>query len=212
MLWGGKNLSSSITLPVTNLANGIWIYGSAFFGISLTTGDINGDNKTDLVVGNLGKVNVIFASNVVTYSVSQSVSLINNKVSFTDNSGEAEYLAYSSIAAGDINGDAFDDVVVGAIFALGYRGRIYIFFGSANTQSLSISSSSTPTGTTWSRINGNIDNGQLGVSVGIVHGIPGTSDDIVLGAPFAPDDLGTSYLVCRSTCKQKLSLCIRCIG
>jgi hypothetical protein len=43
-----------------------------------------------------------------------------------------DYLGASVTIGGDLNGDGYDDVLIGSQYAEGYKGRVYIFNGSAS--------------------------------------------------------------------------------
>ena len=64
--------------------------------------------------------------------------------------GEAStnFAGYSVSNAGDVNGDGFDDLIVGAPFATGYVGRSYVVFGASKMASPIALSSLTVVGNT----------------------------------------------------------------
>jgi LPXTG-motif cell wall-anchored protein len=110
---------------------------SDMFSKSLSPiGDINGDGVEDFAIGAQnypsggvqGRVYIFFGG-----AVAGSLLAIDADVIIT---GEASSNFGESIApAGDVNGDGFDDLIVGASYytsgGIGYRGRAYIFYGSA---------------------------------------------------------------------------------
>jgi len=98
------------------------------FGISVSpAGDFNGDGFSDLLVGanvslGIGKAYIFFGG--PSFDGVPDVEMSGRE--FVDNYG------YAVTGLGDINGDGFDDVAVGALYndALGDRtGQVYIYLG-----------------------------------------------------------------------------------
>ncbi|MBM3934298.1 MAG: hypothetical protein FJ319_08365 [SAR202 cluster bacterium] len=118
------------------------IDGSDFSGRSIAVGDLNADGINDLVIGadgarvgsnfNAGEVYVLFGQHVNgTYQLSSSTT---TNVTFTGT--DANDLLGISVAIGDINGDGFRDLAIGASLAepagLGAStnyGDAYVVFG-----------------------------------------------------------------------------------
>ncbi|MBI2894492.1 MAG: FG-GAP repeat protein, partial [Deltaproteobacteria bacterium] len=107
----------------------------AYFGWSVSTaGDVNGDGLDDVIVGacrydngqnNEGRAFVYHGS----------AAGLDAAAAWTDESAQASALfGYSVSTAGDVNGDGFDDVIVGARdYADGENneGRAFVYHGSA---------------------------------------------------------------------------------
>jgi len=98
-------------------------------------GDINGDGIHDFVVSISDKSTDDFTNNGKIYIVFGKASGWNKCMSIdelSDASFEGEntyqYLGSNWVGGNDLNGDGFDDIVVGANY-LSYRGRVYIIFG-----------------------------------------------------------------------------------
>src|SRR4028118_1090620 len=106
-------------------------------------GDVNGDGKDDLIIGafgadpngvqNAGQGYVVFGS-TVGFAPSLNVSDLDGTNGFAiDGIAEEDYLSRVS-AAGDVNGDGFDDVIIGAFAAdpngNAFAGTSYVVFGS----------------------------------------------------------------------------------
>ncbi|ELR99331.1 integrin alpha, partial [Gloeocapsa sp. PCC 73106] len=140
---GGFN--SSLNLSSLNGSNGFAINGinaddSSGESVS-SAGDINGDGFDDLIIGAYradangrysGQSYVVFGSNGG-FSASLNLSSLNgsngfaiNGINHRDNSGR------SVSSAGDINGDGFDDLIIGADGADpngSSSGQSYVVFG-----------------------------------------------------------------------------------
>jgi hypothetical protein len=103
----------------------------AFFGERLATaGDVNGDGYSDVIVGaryDNGEVDEGRA-----YVYYGSASGLSASPSWTyENDEEGSLLGHGVASAGDVNGDGYDDVIVGASRVGDNRGRVYLFHGSA---------------------------------------------------------------------------------
>jgi hypothetical protein len=158
-----QNVAVTVTNAVENIdltflapSQGFIIQGDAaddLTGRSVSSaGDINGDGYTDLVLGALGAVAddggrdageayVIFGSASgfgTTVGGRQVIDLTNltSSQGFIIQGDEAlDQAGYSVSSAGDVNGDGFDDIIVGAPFGndAGDRtGEAYVLFGSAS--------------------------------------------------------------------------------
>ena len=122
-------------IDVTNLgSNGFAFKGLAeeYAGYSVgSAGDINGDGLADLIVGtaNGNKSYVIFgkADNTAVEATAIEAGnggfVINGLLDPTDKS------RYAVSAAGDVNGDGFDDLIVGGRGIGNFTGKSYVIFG-----------------------------------------------------------------------------------
>jgi hypothetical protein len=113
---------------------------AAYFGSSVSTaGDVNGDGYADVIVGAYEYDNGEGAEGVagVYHGSASGLNLIPN---WTAESNEAgAYFGYSVSTAGDVNGDGYADVIVGADqYDNGEddEGRAFVFHGSASGLSL----------------------------------------------------------------------------
>ncbi len=113
------------------------------FGYSVASaGDVNGDGYSDLIVGaprftDIAVLNFVGAAFVFTggpYGYSPTPAW-----SFRSDQPNSQFGA-AVASAGDVNGDGYDDVIVGAPFyshGEGEEGRAYVFYGGASGVSLS---------------------------------------------------------------------------
>ena len=198
-------------------------------GTSVAAGNISGhtDGTQDVIIGtpnaattggaNSGKIYVVFgvaASHPVLVNGAFAVSSINGTNGFEiDNDDSVGGLAGTSVAAGDINGDGKDDVIIGAPNALGGAGKTYIVFGSSSTWGaptpIPVLLSQLTGSTGINGTNGFVANGVnagdhsgTSVAVGDING-DGVAD-LIIGAPHAPGqltrvDAGSTYVVLGST-------------
>ncbi len=173
-----------------------------FSGISVSSaGDINGDGFDDFLIGADGFVNyrgrtyVIFGTNAG-YPAEFEVADINGTngffltgVSNFDGSG------ISVSSAGDVNGDNFDDLIIGAPNVNSDAGAAYVFFGKASGFSTNVSLSSL-NGTNGFIMNGIAANDLTGHSVSSAGDFNNDGfDDILVGAYKANGNAGATYLI-----------------
>ncbi|MBX7041497.1 MAG: FG-GAP-like repeat-containing protein [Ignavibacteria bacterium] len=108
---------------------------SASFGFSVSTaGDVNGDGYSDVIVGAYAFDNGQTDEGRA-YVYHGSASGLSATASWTAESNQGSaFFGYSVSTAGDVNGDGFSDVIVGAyVFDNGQtdEGRAFVYHGSA---------------------------------------------------------------------------------
>ncbi|WP_108302734.1 VCBS domain-containing protein, partial [Limnohabitans sp. JirII-29] len=184
-------------------------------------GDVNGDGLADLVVGasasdptagaDAGRSYVVFGKSTTTAvnltavaaTSSPSGGFVINGQSSSDQSG------FSVSAAGDVNGDGFADVVVGAAYssaATTNAGRSYVVFGKSTTTAIDLSAVTAGTG-------GFVINGQSAVYLS-GRSVSGAGDvngdglaDLVVGEPGNGSTFsGRSYVVFGKTSTTAINL------
>lgn len=209
--------SPSMPLSSLNGSNGFRLDSPAEYdmsGVSVdSAGDINGDGYADLIIGAPGAAPVGYnsGSSYVVFGHSGHFShpfelrLLNGVNGFRlDGEQETGMSGIAVSAAGDINGDGVDDLVVGAsgtaAIALG-AGRAYVVFGRSGggfPHPLTLASLNGENGFRLDGINGH--QFHLGASVSAAGDINGDGiADLVIGAPGAhangKPDSGSSYVV-----------------
>lgn len=133
-------LGSIIELSSINGSNGFKIRGDselAHLGISLDSGDINGDFIDDIFIAangtlnsglNKGAVHVIFGKKQPFDGVFD-ISIIDGKNGFTLIGDVNDQAGVESISnAGDINGDGLSDLIIGAPGLSNTPGKTYVIY------------------------------------------------------------------------------------
>jgi len=185
----------------------IYKFSIDLLGSSVSTaGDVNGDGYDDIIIGNLHNNFVSFGVVHVIYG-SETGSLLNldlattpldpAKTGFTIRGGLNDYLGYSVSTAGDINGDGYDDIIMGVHRRNNNQGAVYVVYG-AKTSSLSnIDLTSTPLNpaTTGFKITGS-----SGDSLGYLVSTAGDMnndgyDDIIVTASQKESAKGVVYVI-----------------
>lgn len=183
-------------------ADGFMIAGSNLesLGVSLAAaGDVNNDGYDDIIVGaqdssfrdavGPGRAYVIFGG-AGTFGAPDgngrdvlSTSTFSAANGFVINGIALEDFAGSFVAgAGDINGDGFADVMVGAVLANGGVGEAYVVFGKAGGFS-NVDAATMLAGTGCTIVADQNSDGQLGI-VSLIGDINGDGfADIGVGAP-----------------------------
>ena len=177
-------------------------------------GDFNGDGFGDLIIGapnafnnggDSGSAYVLFGRDpaVDPFAATINLSTLNGSNGFRiDGAAPSDFLGASVGTAGDVNGDGFDDLLVGATQTSG-PGVAYVIFGGENVAStlptpgiLSVSALTPSQGLTLDGVN---IGDKTGDSVSSGEDINGDGfDDLIIGAPLAANsgaDAGSSYVV-----------------
>jgi glycosylphosphatidylinositol phospholipase D len=179
-------ITSSIERSVTFTSNDPYGYQ----GTSLAAGDFNGDGLADLAIGVpgyslrgkplLGAIRVVYSGNAV---------LGEETINLTDEPADVERFGDEpaarfgwAMAAVDLNADGSADLAVSApTFGAqsdGYRGKVFVYFGTGNSTGLS----ATPDLT----IEPDEDLTMLGASLASTDADGDGFDDLLIGSPYAP--------------------------
>jgi hypothetical protein len=210
-----SGFGAGLNLSELNGSNGFAINGIAYdnSGSSVSSaGDVNGDGFDDLIIGAFratpngiryaGQSYIVFGSNSG-FSASLNLSELNGSNGFAINGIAANDLSGRSVSsAGDVNGDGFDDLIIGANWASpnGIRsGQSYVVFGSKSGFGAGLNLSEL-NGSNGFAINGIAADDESGNSVSSAGDVNGDGfDDLIIGARFASSNVirkaGQSYVV-----------------
>ena len=185
-------------------------------GVSVSAaGDVNGDGIDDVIVG-AKYANEGGTQRGAAYVVFGKTGAVRGTINFTgldpadgvkfSGTANNDYAGASVSGAGDVNGDGFADVIVGAYGADGqqFRGAAYVVFGSAAPVSLTLGALN---GTNGFRVGQPVSGGGnatvsdfLGYSVNVAGDVNGDGlDDVIIGAksadPAGRSAAGQSFVV-----------------
>ncbi|WP_035333341.1 FG-GAP-like repeat-containing protein [Dyadobacter crusticola] len=105
---------------------------NSFFGFSLSSGDVNGDGYSDVLCGAPKYFNGQIDEGAFFVSYGSSTGLQSNFIKFEVNQANASF-GHSVSCVGDVNGDGFNDVAVGAPYysnGQNYEGVVFLYNGS----------------------------------------------------------------------------------
>jgi len=205
----GRTTSFAANLNLSTLdgTTGFKINGEAAYdrsGYSVAAaGDVNGDGIDDLIIGashaspngySSGASYVVFGR-TIGFAANLNLSTLDGTTGFKINGeGAYDYSGQSVAAAGDVNGDGIDDLIIGASFASqneAYSGASYVVFG-RTTGFAAVLELSAIDGTTGIRINGEVAYDYSSLSVASAGDVNGDGiDDLIIGA-FGADPNGNS--------------------
>lgn len=175
-LGGASGLSSTAatTLNGESLASG--------FGYSVSgAGDVNSDGFDDVIAGAYGYSSSTGRAFVYLGSSSGTSTTANRTIT----GAASTSLGQSVSGAGDVDGDGFDDVIVGAYNYGSGTSRAYVFSGS-----------STGLGTTaTTTLTGEAPSDDFGITVSGAGDVNGDGySDVIVGAPYHDYSGGKAYV------------------
>jgi hypothetical protein len=169
---GGQPTASGLGTDPSWSAQGV----AEWFGYSVATaGDVNGDGYSDVIIGGYAAEN--YNGRAHLYLGEPSVNGMGGLAatpSWTQ-TGIAEWFGYSVAAAGDVNGDGYSDVIVGAPANAGTAGKAYLYLGENSSFGLATIPS-------WTDVGG-IAGDEFGRSVATAGDVNGDGySDVIVGA------------------------------
>lgn len=208
-----RQMLTTIDLAALTVTEGMTIYGATggeLSGFSVSdAGDVNGDGLDDLIVSSkdqsrsgfsvAGASYLVFGSTTMPASIDLA-TIGTAGVTFQGVKGTGRF-GYSVSAAGDVNADGFDDLIMSAPFGVGpmneaLAGDTYVFFGSASLPSIITANSANVT------VYGAEAQDRSGISVSGAGDVNGDGyDDMVIGANLADaagnakSGAGESYVI-----------------
>jgi hypothetical protein len=160
-------------------------------------GDINGDGFADFIIGDFGKAHVVYGSGAYLGDIDLSTDLTSAQ-GFVIKSSIPYYDCYNVREAGDVNGDGYADIIIGASSASPmsryYAGQSYIIYGSSSPETIDLSTELTSSqGYT---VLGAASYDASGYSVSTAGDINGDGyADIIIGAANARGYAGQSDII-----------------
>ncbi len=173
--YGGTNMNTVVDVTMSGQA--------AFdqFGVSVSTaGDVNGDGYSDVIVGAFGN-----SSNAGRTYIYFGGATMDNIADLTmSGEGANQYFGVSTSTAGDVNGDGYDDVIVGAYSYGSSVGRAYLYYGGAAMNNIVDVTMTGEASGVW-----------FGVSVSTAGDLNGDGySDVVVGAFGYANNSGRAYV------------------
>ncbi len=176
IFFGGVSMNNAVDVTMSNIGN---------FGESVSdAGDVNGDGFDDVIVG-------AWADNSLTGKsyIFYGGSTMNNTADVIMSEDPSNVFGWSVSTAGDVNGDGFSDVIVGAWANNSSTGKSYIYFGGTSMNNIADVT-----------ISGEISANKFGVSVSTAGDVNGDGfSDVIIGADGNNSSTGKSYIFFGST-------------
>jgi FG-GAP repeat/FG-GAP-like repeat len=195
--------------PTTRVKTGVsrlFIYEGSAVGLTLPSapfaigdvidsvacaGDVNGDGYADVIVGSVSangnRLRATFPGGAFAYLGSATGLSTMPSAAPIGPDGDGSAFGSAVASAGDVNGDGYADVIIGAPGADGGAGRAHVYLGGA----MGLSMTMPPVTLTGPDGKG----GSFGASVASAGDVNGDGHaDVIVGAPGAEGGAGRAYI------------------
>ncbi len=204
----GQTISVGPVFDVTTLsgANGFrLISGDAGQVAVAGAGDVNGDGFGDVIVGtkiaqrpagDSSGAAYVFFGNATGFADIVDLAALDGTNGFKLTGAESDYAGSAVSGAGDINGDGFDDVIVGATRQpAGEPGAAYVFFGKALGFAADLDLAGL-NGANGFKFRGGYSGGGAGSALSAAGDLNGDGfADLIVGAPGASSGAGAVHVI-----------------